>query len=360
MRCGGMTALPVLLGLLLGGLGGCKEDATPAAAPVRPVLSVVAEERTREVFGPFAGSIEARYKTDLGFRIFGRMVARYVDVGSIVKENQELAALDPTDEVQSVRGAEASLASAQAQFANAAAEETRQSDLVQRNITPQAQFDVAEQNRATTAANVESAQARLSKARDQLSYTQLRADYDGVITGRYAEPGQVVNAGQRIVTLARPEIREAVIAVPIDLADMLSGRNDLDMTVFLDESVSIKAAGVRGVDPAADSTTRTRVAYLSLDNPPPAFRLGITISVLMSRPVPPRIELPATAILDRDGKAFVWIVDPATNTVSTREVTVAARRGESVMLSAGVKAGERVVIVGVHSLTPGQAVRVAP
>ena len=72
--------------------------------PVRPVLSVVAAVRTTDTLGPYAGTIEPRYKSDLGFRIFGRMVARFVDVGAIVTKDQELAALDPA--VQALGGAQ--------------------------------------------------------------------------------------------------------------------------------------------------------------------------------------------------------------------------------------------------------------
>jgi biotin carboxyl carrier protein len=202
----------IALALLLG-LAACRDDGQEAA-PVRPVLSVAAMVRTTDTLGPFAGTIEPRYKADLGFRIFGRMVARFVDVGATVTKDQELAALDPAVQTLAVRSAEATVANAQAQFVNAEAEEGRQRDLALRNITPQAQFELIQRNRETAEANLTRARASLRKAKDLLSFTQLKADFDGVVTGRYAEPGQVVNAGQKIVTVARPEIREAVIAVP--------------------------------------------------------------------------------------------------------------------------------------------------
>ena len=342
------------------GLAACRDDAAEAPPPVRPVLSVVAVVRTTDTLGPFAGTIEPRYKADLGFRIFGRMVARFVDVGSIVRKGQELAALDPAVQALAVRSAEATVANAEAQFVNAEAEETRQRDLALRNITPQAQFELMQRNRETTEANLTRARASLRKAQDLLSFTRLAADFDGIVTARYAEPGQVVNAGQKVVTLARPEIREAVIAVPDDLADALTHPNDFTMTVDLDHIVLMKAAAVRSVDPTADPTTRTRAIFLTLDDPPAAFRLGITIAVTLTRPVSPRIDLPATAILDKDGKSFVWVVDPAKSTVALREVTVIARSKDTIAVTAGVSAGERVVIAGVHSLTAGQVVRVTP
>jgi len=153
--------------------------------------------------------------------------------------------------------------------------------------------------------------------------------------------------------------------VPNELADALSHANDFTMTVDLDHVVAMKAAAVRSIDPAADPTTRTRSVFLTLNDPPAAFRLGITIGVSLTRPVAPRIDLPATALLDKDGKSFVWLVDPAKGTVALHEVTVVARDDDTVTVTAGTVAadlagGARVVIAGAHSLTPGQAVKGTP
>ena len=117
------------------------------------------------------------------------MVARFVDVGATVTKGQEIAALDPAVQALAVRSAEASLANAEAQFANAQAEEARQKDLVQRNITPQAQYDLTRRNLETTTANLTRAQASLRKAKDALGYTRLDADFDGVITDALCRAG---------------------------------------------------------------------------------------------------------------------------------------------------------------------------
>ena len=336
-------------------LGACKED--EEAPPIRPVLSVTAQVTTIDTLEPFAGSVEPRYATDYSFRQFGRMVARFVDFGSVVKTGDELAVLDPAVQILLVRNAEAAVYSAQAQLATAQAEEERQRPLLARNITPQAQFDVVTQNRESAAANLDRAQASLRRARDALSFTKLTADFDGVVTGRYAEPGQTVNAGQKVLRIARPEIREAVIAVPRELADTLAAANQpFEMVVNLDGNVTMKAARVRGIDPAADPMTRTHKAYLTLDDPPPAFRLGITISVTLSRPVSPRVNLPATALLEQASKTQVWIVDPTTSKVALRNVAVVARNDDRVSVD-GIATGERVVTVGVHSLMAGQLVK---
>jgi RND family efflux transporter MFP subunit len=352
LRCAGLLLVACLA------LGACKED-KEATPPIRPVLSIKAEPRTIDTLGPFAGSIEPRYATDYSFRLFGRMVARFVDIGSVVKQGDQLAVLDPALQSLLVRNAEAAVYGAEAQLANAQAEEARQRPLVERNVTPQAQFDLVVQGRETAAANLERARASLQRAQDALSFTKLGADFAGVVTGRYAEAGQTVNAGQKIVRIARPEVREAVIAVPPALADALASKQAFDMVVDLDHAVTMKAASVRGVDPAADPVTRTHFVYLTLDDPPAAFRLGITISVTMSRPVSARVDLPATALIEQGGKAQVWIVDSATSKVALRDVTVVARDGDTVSIGSGIAGGERVVAVGVHSLTPGLTVKIA-
>ncbi len=359
MRDGKIWLLPLAL---LAPLAACREDSqTAAALQVRPVLSIEARLQTKVSLGPFVGSIQPRYSTDVGFRVFGRVVARFVGVGNTVKKGDEIAALDPAVQLLLLRNAEAVLANAEAQYMNAEAEEKRQRPLVERNITPQAQFDLIVQSRDTAAANVTRARASLRRAQDVLSFTQIHADFDGVVTGRYAEPGQVVNPGQKIVTIARPEIREAEFSVPSDLADVLWDHNDFDMIVRLDATTAMKAAAVRGVDPTADPSTRTRTVYLTLNDPPPAFRLGITISVTLEKAISPRIELPATALLETDGKTRIWIVEKEPSdgdaTVSLRDVTVATRTSDTITVTSGLSEGERVVTAGVHSLTPGQKVQ---
>jgi RND family efflux transporter MFP subunit len=153
-------------------------------------------------------------------------------------------------------------------------------------------------------------------------------------------------------------VREAVIAVPDRIAERLSHPNDFVITVGLDGVVSMKAAGIRAIDPIADPNTRTRNVYLTLNDPPTAFRLGITVSVVFTRPVAAHVDLPATAILEKDGKSFVWLVDAAKDIVVLRPVALGAREGDNVAVTSGLSAGERVVIAGVHSLAEGQPVKV--
>ncbi|WP_046869701.1 efflux RND transporter periplasmic adaptor subunit [Microvirga massiliensis] len=353
-----MKPIPTSLALLsaVGLLAACQEQQHAAAPAPRPVLSVAVTPQTVRTVG-FAGTVEPRYKSDLGFRVLGRIVSRDVNVGDVVRKGQRLATLDPVAYQLAVRSAQADLASATARLENAAAAEARQHTLLQQNIANQAQFDAARESRETAEAGVASAKANLDKAEEQLGYTELRAYFDGVITATAAELGEVVQPGQAVVTVARPDIREAVVDLPDSIGRDLRPGARLDIALQVDPSVQATGT-MREIAPQADPTTRTLRVRVTLGNPPETFRLGTTITATVATQAAPGIELPISALLDRDGKTMVWVVDPVTRTVSTRDVTIAARDGSAVRV-AGLARGTRVVTAGVHSLTPGQTVKIA-
>ena len=334
---------------------GCSEK-KPPEPPVRPVLYVVAKPDLTQHLGRFAGNIEARYESTLGFRVPGRIVRRYYDVGALVKEGDILASLDPTDQQNNVRAAQGDLDKSRAQLINAQANARRQQELFNQGVGAQAQLDTAQADLKTAQAAVQQASAALNQAKDQLSYCNLRADHDAVITDWAVEAGQVVSVGEAVATLARPEIKEAVIDLPAPLAEVLPKDVVFFVAGQLDPNVNTKAH-VREIAPQADSATRTRRVRLTLDQTPPAFRLGSSISVTVSSPITQHFQVPQTALQEADGKTRVWVVDPHTLTANTREVTVWRRDGNTVLLSGGISSGDTVVSAGAYSLKPGQKVR---
>ncbi|MDE4912658.1 efflux RND transporter periplasmic adaptor subunit [Methylobacterium sp. 092160098-2] len=333
-----------------------------AAAPIRPVLTQVVVPSDTVMFGPFAGTIEPRYQAQLGFQIPGRMVARDVTIGDLVTRGQRLAALDTIVTRFDLTRAEADLADAKAQAENAEAAEARTRRLMSGNSVAQATLDQAVAKRETARARVDQAMSSLQKARDQMGYTELKAEFDGVVTQRLAEVGQVLTAGQGVVTVARPDVREAVVDIPEVYVGALPA--DGVFTVALQSAPELTARGrVREIAPLAESGTRSKRIRISLDQPGPAFRLGATINVSLTRNVSPTVLLPASALLEDGGRRSVWVVSADGKSVSRRDVTVAAARDNAedgrIAVVDGLKAGERVVVAGVHVLKEGQAVRLA-
>ncbi|GJE70307.1 Cation efflux system protein CusB [Methylorubrum podarium] len=167
----------------------------------------------------------------------------------------------------------------------------------------------------------------------------------------------------------------------VDIPETLAGAMPKDgrFTVVLQSAPEITARGrVREVAPFAESGTRTRRVRLTLEEPGPAFRLGATITVALERRTERRFILPATVLLDADGRRSVWIVPEAgkpgdetaggpaagadTRQVARRDVTLDGDGPDGhgrVAVRTGLQPGERVVVAGVHSLRDGQTVRLA-
>ncbi len=360
--------------LLAVALSACDKKEAEAPVPVRPVLYTVVEPVSTETFGPFAGTVEPRYQAKLGFQTAGRIVARDVDVGDLVKPGQRLAALDAKLPAFALNQAKADVADAEAQAVNTSSTATRQKTLFGEGSVTKAQLESAVAGADTAAARLAQAKANLQKVQDQFGYTELKADFAGVVTAWSAEVAQVVSAGQSVVTVARPDVKEAVVDIPDGLIDRV--HPDASFTVRLQAAPAITAEGrVREIAPQSDAATRSRRVRMTLASPPLSFRLGTTLTVELQRSIAPRIDLPATAIRDHDGRSAVWVVQSAptgpqpspepqpgeargsAETVTSREVTLLARSAETVTVGNGLEAGDKVVTAGVHSLSDGQAVR---
>ncbi|MDE3176381.1 MAG: efflux RND transporter periplasmic adaptor subunit [Pseudomonadota bacterium] len=343
-------ALPALLALTA-----CDKP-PPAPPPVRPVFSTLAAETTVDPLH-LAGVVAARLETPFSFRVLGRLTARPVNIGDLVKKDETLAAIDPLALQLGVRSAEADLASAEAQLANALGVAERQSTLLKTNTTTQAQVDAAEQARASALAGGNRARAALAKAKEELGYSVLKADFAGVVTNTGAEVGQTVSPGQMVVEIADPALRDAVIDAPDSAAATLAVGDAFEVAAQLDPSVRVSGK-VREIAPQADAATRTRRVRIALDKPPNAFRLGSTITAWPVNAPHKAVRLPASAILLKDGKPWVWIVDAATAKVALRPVTLADAGADPVEVTGGLEPAMRVVTAGVHSLVEGQQVRI--
>lgn len=344
-------------------LGGCSPNEAAPAPPTRPVLSMlVAPEGAATA--SFTGTVQPRFSRDLGFRVLGRVIARNVDVGQSVKAGELLAELDPMTLGLAVRQIEAELGKAEAQLVYATATRDRKKALLTRKVASQADLDTAEEALASANAAVVRARASLDKAKEQLSYTRLVSETDGIVTAVNAEAGQTVNAGDNVVTVAQAEVREAVVDVPDEMAQALKVGDSFATTLQVDPAIGTSGR-VREIAPQADAATRTRRIRITLDDPPPAYRIGTTLTASPRRTAlasidVSRIDLPHSALLRADDRTFVWVVDEKALTVSRRPVEVASEAGGTLRIKNGIEVGERVVTAGVNSLTEGQQVKIDP
>src|SRR5690606_17763698 len=122
--------------------------------------------------------------------------------------------LDPQNEQNALRSAKAALSAAEGQLTKTQNAFDRQQQLMRSGFTTRANYDQAEAALRSATSGVDDAEARLKIAHDNVAFTELKADSDGTVTARGAEPGEVVQAGRMIVQVARQGGRDAVFNVP--------------------------------------------------------------------------------------------------------------------------------------------------
>ena len=334
----------------------CQPEADVGVREPRPVRTVTVEKRAAGVPITLTGRIEAEDEVTLGFRIAGRILEDNMKLGDRVEPGQVLARLESQNELNGLRTAQANLAAAQGQLTQARNHFERQDTLLEQGWTTRANHDQAKQAQQTAQAQVDAAEAQLKVAHDLVSFTELKADAPGVITATGPGVGEVVQAGQMIVRLARQDGRDAVFDVPAQL--IRSAPSDPQITVSLADDPKVTARGrVREIAPQANPATRTFEVKVGLTDPPPAMKLGATVNGRMETEAFPVIEIPATALTRAEQQPAVWIVDPSNYTVSLRNVDVLRYSPASVAVSQGLDTGEIVVTAGVQALHPGQKVR---
>ncbi|WP_228487933.1 efflux RND transporter periplasmic adaptor subunit [Rhodocyclus gracilis] len=335
----GLPALVVLV------LAGCAKE-PPAPPTPRPVVTQVLGSGGEAAATTYAGELRSRYETPLGFRVGGKIIERRANAGATVKAGEVLARLDPADTALSASSADAQLALAQA-------DARRYRELRDKNFVSQSALDAKE-----TA--LKSAQAQADLAHNQRAYTVLTADAPGVVAEVVAEVGQVVAAGQTVFRLSRPGALEVAIAIPESRVTQLRVGQSAEVSLWADERARYRGV-LRELASVADPVTRTFAARVSLVDPDARALLGMTARVRFAdaKPVASALVVPLTAIFQQAGKAAVWVVG-ADETVSLRPVSVTAWGEQGATLAGGVAAGERIVVAGVHKLTQGEKVKVAP
>lgn len=332
----------------------------PSKAPeVRPVRTVVVAPQSIEDDRRAVGEVRARFESDLGFRVSGKVVSRTVDVGVSVKKGDLLARLDDQDYRNRLKAAESDITAADAVLEESRNAEARQRQLLDKGVTTRANYDSALKNLRSNEAKLESVKSSMELAKDQLRYSELHADFDGVITAVGVEPGQIVNVGQMVVRLAQPGEKDAVFSIA-ETAFRERQAQPPEIMVTLLSNPGIVADGVvREVSPVADPTTRTYQVKVTLKDPPDQMRFGSSVVGRLKSSTAPVVVLPASALFDKGGNAAVWVVDPASGTVLLKPVVVNRYETDRVVVGEGLAKGDIVVTAGVNRLRENQKVRLA-
>ncbi|RWB78872.1 MAG: efflux RND transporter periplasmic adaptor subunit [Mesorhizobium sp.] len=339
-------------------MSGCQER--QAAEKKLPVV-VTTQTVALADYAPrtsLTGVIAARTLNNLSFRVGGRVAERLVDVGQHVDQGAVLARIDPQEQESDLRSAQADLDAAQAQLTQAEATYQRQKTLLSQGFTTRRDFDSADQALKVAQGSVDAALSALANAKENLSYTELKAGAPGVITARQVEAGQVMQAAQTVFTIAEDGDRDAVFNVHETLVAQTPPSPAVTITLLSDPQV--RAVGkVREISPAVDTQSGSIRVKVGIPDTPAGMPLGAAVIGTVSAKPVRAILLPWQALTSAAGKPAVWIVDPSSKAVTETPVEVLAFDSGIIAVDKGLQEGQSVVTAGGQLLSPGQTVEIA-
>jgi RND family efflux transporter MFP subunit len=339
-------------------LAACEEK-PHEAVEIRAVRTMVADPQPIPDDRRAIGEVRPRHESELGFLVSGKIVARAVDAGAVVRRGDLIAKVEDTDYRNKLKAAEADFAAADAAIVESRSAEERARILLAQGSTTRVIFEQAQKNLRSSEAKVESTRASLELARDQLRYTELRAEFDGVVTAIGAEVGQVVSSGKMIVKLAPPDEKDAVFAIAESVFGDGHAGDRPELVVSLLSHPDVTADGVvREISPIADPNTRTFQVKVTLKDPPDQMRFGASIVGRRKALSAPGVVLPAGALFDKGGEPAVWVVERS-GELELKTVVVARYETDRVVISDGLAKGDLVVTAGVNRLRERQKVRIA-
>lgn len=345
----------VILALTFG-LAGCgQQPQKKEEAQLVKTIQVGAKEDSTE--GTYSGTVKGRYESNLSFQAGGRILSRNIQLGSVVKAGDVLMTVDPKDVTQSVNQAHAAVNQAQAQLSLAESNLSRYRKLFDQDAVSAAAIDQYQTAYDQAAAQYNQSMAALQAQQNQLSYTQLTADADGVISSVTGEVGQVVAAGQTVLTLVHSGDLEVQINVPENRVQDFSVGKAVRISFWALQNQQVDGV-VREIAPMADQASRTYIVRVTIPDSPQGMQLGMTASVTNESESVSGQEsfvLPLSAIYQTGNTPQVWIVCKD-HTLSLKKVSVEDFGNNQVKVT-GLAKGDIVVTAGVHMLTEGLTVR---
>jgi RND family efflux transporter MFP subunit len=376
-----------LLSLIL--LTACKKETTPEAA-IQTVRAGLVDQISPEAAERYSASISPNESIDMAFKSAGLIDhiheirgadgrTRDVQAGDMVTKGTELAVVRTADYEQRVQQAQAQVAQAEAQLAQAAAnlreaeiEYTRAKTLFESASLVKPQYDQANGRYESAQATVQGARAAIANARtvvDQtklsLSDTSLQAPFTGWITARNVQAGSLVGNSTVGFSMMDTHLVKAVFAVPdVSLKSVRLGQRQ---NVLLDAVQHPLQGVVTSISPQADPKGRVFLVEVTIDNPKEEVRPGMigTLTLGAVKEATPRLVVPLGSVVhspthsegfavfrirDRDGKTFA----------EAQDIQIGNTYGNSIEVTAGVSAGERIVSLGGALLRNGQEVRLLP
>ena len=319
----------------------------------------------------FTGTLRPENHAGLRALVEGTIEEIPVEIGDRVEKGQLLFQLRLVDYQLRVRQARSAIGVAEAteQTYRVSVEDAKREMLRMENLYKEGSATEQMQDRARTEydraiALLEQAKATVIQARvgldtalQALKDCTVTAPYSGFVTGKFNEQGEYVRRGEVVVEIMDLATLEAEVALPERYFESVSSGAIVPIQVA---SMDMQVEGeVIAVNPKIDPKTRTFLIKVRVDNREGRLKAGLFCSGVLSLPsVKAGIAVPSAAVLNDEGRSYVWVVK--SGKVERRIVQVGVNEGGFVQVIDGLETGEEVVVEGTGGLMDGSLVEVAP
>ena len=344
-----------------------KSEQKQAAPPPPPAVSVVKVVRIEITpTSSFTGRIEAVDKVDLRARVEGFIEKRLFEEGADVKEGDLLFTLDKAPYQVEIDRINADISGAQAALNVASVSLQRQATLVKKEVAAVAVLDQVTAKQLEAKAQLQSQQAALEKAQLDLGYTDIKAPLSGRIGKATFSIGDLV--GPASGTLATIVSQDPIyVTFPVSQRELLDVRKQAETSGTDARSVRVKvrladgsvydqAGAINFVDVQVSTSTDTVAIRAQLPNPKRLLIDGQLVTALVEAAKPESaLVIPTSALqIDQTGR-FALVVD-AENKVEVRRIEIDRGYGGNIVVTKGLKEGERVITIGAQKVRPQQVV----
>jgi len=361
-----LTLLPAALGVWLSGCAAkgdvpeASAQAAPEEQPTLPVTQLVTRDTV--LFRKYVADIEALRNVEVRSRVHGFLKKIHVDEGRPVKKGQLLFSIDDESYRTQLAKVKAALASAEAEARVAELEVSQVRLLVEKNIISKTELAVAESKLQAARAEVEQARSAQADAALSLSYTQVRAPFDGIIDRIPLKAGSLVDNGTLLTTVS--DIESVYAYFKVSEGEYLNYRKhrqqhagNTPVELMLADGTAYPHPGqIETVESEFDANTGSIAFRARFANPDHLLKHGATGRVRLASAVDDVVLLPQKAVFELQDKNYVFVVD-GQNRLRQTHFVPQTRLGHVYLVQSGLKPGDKIVYEGVQEARDGMRIR---
>lgn len=355
--------LPILL-FLISSIVACKDKEKAGTAdliPSLPIVEVIQKDTILQT--DYVADIQAVQNVEIRARVQGFLEKILVDEGKEVRKGQPLFQINDLEYKTELAKAKAAVSSAMAEAKAAELELGRTKILVEKNVIAKTEYELAVSKVSAAKAKIDEALSAQTSAETKLSYTFIRAPFDGIIDRIPLKMGSLIDPGALLTTIS--DVHNVFAYFNISENEYLQYRKAVSKGLKEDRTVNLVLAdgtqyGYTGKIETSDGEFNENTGAIAFrarfPNPNKLLKHGASGKARLTTSVENAIIIPQKSTFEIQDKTFVFIVDKD-NIIQMRAFKPGRRVAQYYIVEAGLKPGENIVYEGVQSIRQGAKIK---